>query len=247
MSQKTLLAEVIEELEKAILVAKRMEDAGKQPAVEIAILLDKLKHCYEMVLFSNIKSDSVIAEKHQAEEVIPDKVIEQKETIEVKPVPITEPHKPVEVITPEPNVIEVHESKPIEHEEKRVVDELKPIADILTAKTVKKHETLGEKHLSGRRFLNDYLAENKDRKDFSSLEQTKPIKDLTKAFRLNDQFLFTKELFNNDSAHFQSTIHTLNEMESLEDALMHIGANFEWKADEPTVVQFIDILQRRFM
>jgi len=247
MSQKTLLAEVIEELEKAILVAKRMEETGKQPAVEIAILLDKLKHCYETVLFSNRKSNPVMAEKHHVEDAIPTKVIEQKEPIEDKPVHVLEPPKPIVVITPEPTAVEVHVSKPIEHEEKPVVEEHKPITEILTAKTVKKHETLGEKHLSGRRFLNDYLAENKNRKDFSSLEQSKPIKDLTKAFRLNDQFLFTKELFNNDSTHFQNTIHTLNEMESLEDALMHIGANFEWKADEPTVVQFIDILQRRFM
>lgn len=247
MSQKTLLAEVIEELEKAILVAKRMEETGKQPAVEIAILLDKLEHCYEIVLFSDIKSNPVTAEKHHKVEAVTAKVIEQKEPIEDKSVPVFEPQKTVEVIIPEPTTVDIRASKPIDHEEKIAVEEHKPIAEILTAKTVKKHETLGEKHLSGRHFLNDYLAENKNRKDFSSLEQSKPIKDLTKAFRLNDQFLFTKELFNNDSTHFQNTIHTLNEMESLEDALMHIGANFEWKADEPTVVQFIDILQRRFM
>lgn len=243
MSQKSLIAEVIEELEKAILVAKKMEETGKQPAVEVAILLEKLRHCYEMLLFPESNSNKETDVKRHEEKSEPTKPLKTEESIKTETIHTPEIAKLVESAIP--IIVQVDEPvvKPIEKQ----VEEPKSVIIDKTAKIVKKHETLGEKHLAGKRFLKDYLADNISKEDLSTRQQKMPIADLNKAFRVIDTFMFTRELFKNDNLLFQNTIQTLNEMESLEDALMHIGANFDWKADEPTVVKFIEILQRRFM
>jgi len=243
MSQKSLIAEVIEELEKAILVAKKMEATGKQPAVEVAILLEKLRHCYEMLLLPESNSSKETVVKHSEEKSEPTKPIIIEEPIKAEPFQTPEIEEKVESHTPTTVPVADQEGKPTE----KKIEEPKTVLIDKTAKIVKKHETLGEKHLAGKRFLKDYLAENLNKEDLSTKQQKMPIADLNKAFRVIDTFMFTRELFKNDNLLFQNTIQTLNEMESLEDALIHIGANFEWKADEPTVVKFIEILQRRFM
>lgn len=243
MSQKSLIAEVIEELEKAILVAKKMEETGKQPAVEVAILLEKLRHCYEMLLFPESNSNKETVVKRHEEKSKPTNPVKTEEPIKVEPSHAPEMEELVEFTAPPTVPVAEPIGRPIEKQ----VEEPQPVLIDKTAKIVKKHETLGEKHLAGKRFLKDYLAENISKEDLSTRQQKMPIADLNKAFRVIDTFMFTRELFKNDNLLFQNTIQTLNEMESLEDALMHIGANFDWKADEPTVVKFIEILQRRFM
>lgn len=245
MSQKSLIAEVIEELEKAILVAKKMEETGKQPAVEVAILLEKLRHCYEILLFPENHSRKAIGVKNLEEKSEPTSHVKTEEPVKVAPGHTPEVEESVEPTAPSQEKHQV--SKPIEQPKEELVEEPKSVIIDKTAKIVKKHETLGEKHLAGKRFLKDYLADNISKEDLSTRQQKLPIADLNKAFRVIDTFMFTRELFKNDNLLFQNTIQTLNEMESLEDALIHIGANFEWKADEPTVVKFIEILQRRFM
>ncbi len=228
-------------------MAKRMESADKQNAVETAILLDKLRHCYELLLFPESKLEKETVETLHEEKRMPVTRLIPTETVEEEPANTPLPQKPVEVVTPEPIAAVKPASKPAEPPRVQHEEEPKTTTIDKTAKIVKKHETLGEKHLAGKRFLKDYLAENISKNDLSTKQQKMPIADLNKAFRVIDIFRFTKELFKNDNLLFQNTIQTLNEMHSLEDALIHIGANFDWKADEPTVIQFIEILQRRFM
>ena len=244
MSQKTLLAEVIEELEKAILVARKMEKSGTQPAVEIAILLDKIQRSYEMVLLAPHKPHSAIEkqpEKSHFPEPEPKRIIIPEEPATAK----REPEQNAATQTIEthttPHVKPTAPVNKIAEAEKPVTEKPEP------TKPAKKVEILGDKLVSGKRFLNDFLQGKSSVQDLSSKLQTKPIKDLTKAFGINDKFQYTRELFNNDSSLFQNTVQTLNEMNSIEDALIYIGAHFQWQADSPTVIKFIEILQRRYL
>ena len=247
MSQKTLLAEVVEELEKAILVARKMEESGKQPAVEVAILLDKIQRSYEMVLFSAHKPHSGIekqVEKSHLAEPEPKRVVVSEEpaiaAIE------QEPSKKEETQTVEASSTP-HVNPTIEIPVNKVVGIEKPVTiEPEPTKPAKKVEISGDV-VPEKRLLNDFLQGKNSVHDLSSKLQTKPINDLTKAFGINDKFQYTRELFNNDSTLFQNTVQTLNEMNSIEDALIYIGAHFEWQADSPTVIKFIEILQRRYL
>ncbi len=246
MSQKTILTEVIEELEKAITVAKRMEHSGNQPTIEVAILLGKLQLCYEKVLFSQGKAQPIYPEKvetiHTTIATEANKKNLSEEPLIAKRTQAPEPKQSSNGSMDEP-IITISDTR-----KNPVVEPNKPqIAKEEEHKHTRKTEILGDKLLSGKRFLSDFMAENKDRQDVTSKMQAKPIKDLSKAFGINDKFQYTRELFNNDNTHFQNTIITINQMGSIEEALIHIGAHFDWQADDPIVIQFIDILQRRFM
>jgi hypothetical protein len=249
MSHNSYLTTLIEELEKAILLARKMEESGSQPAIEQAILLEKLRNTYDLVLFQDPNSfpkasDNLENINH------PD----QKSSIQ-PPKILFEPKKKTKTTSDKDMVEEstIHSSK-IESSATLKEKPAKAIATKIDSPTVtsenkaaKQSETIGEKLRSGKRFLNEYLIENTDKHDLASLMQTKPIKDLSKAIGINDKFLFTRELFGGDSQQFQNVIHALNNMNSIEEALIYVGDNFDWQASDPTVIKLIELLQRRFI
>lgn len=252
MSHNSYLTTLIEELEKAILLARKMEESGKQPAIEQAILLEKLRNAYDFLLFQNSKiiSEPTVSTEEKADfnQHIASTPSRPTETIFVPNVDVK--NNPAKVTINEIENIRPKEI-PSSGSEKRVTksdSRVNPTPPVkVEDKAAKPTETLGEKLRSGRRFLNEFLAENTEKHDVASMMQSKPIKDLNKAIGINDKFLFTRELFGGDSQRFQDTIHDLNSMNTIEEALIYVGDNFDWQANDQTVIKLIELLQRRFI
>ncbi len=53
-------------------------------------------------------------------------------------------------------------------------------------------------------------------------------------------------LFRGDVALFESECETINEMRSLEDALVYIGQHHRWIPENAATIKFIDLLEKRF-
>lgn len=53
-------------------------------------------------------------------------------------------------------------------------------------------------------------------------------------------------LFHGNTALFHSEVAKLNEMESLEDALVYIGETYRWIPENAATIKFIDLLETRF-
>ena len=83
-------------------------------------------------------------------------------------------------------------------------------------------------------------------RSLSDVLEKRNLSDLRKAFSLNDRFRFRHDLFGNDDNLMMDTICKLNAMESFDDALAYLRANFKWDEDNPTVTYLLDILHRRF-
>lgn len=75
---------------------------------------------------------------------------------------------------------------------------------------------------------------------------TQPVPDIFVAIGLNDRFFFTRELFNDNTALFKSTISTLNNLTDFEAAKSHIESEFDWPEEDATVTQFMQIVKRRY-
>jgi hypothetical protein len=79
-----------------------------------------------------------------------------------------------------------------------------------------------------------------------------PIQDIRKAMGLNERIFTTNELFDGDTALFDSTLQALDRCRDFEEAsrylLLHVAAKFDWSA--PTrknkARNFIKLVQRRF-
>jgi chromosome segregation ATPase len=92
--------------------------------------------------------------------------------------------------------------------------------------------------------INDTIA--KPESAITAVRQ--PIHDITKAIAINDRFLFTRELFEGNTALFTQTINKLNTMGNLEEAKKYIQTVVkDWDDTSETAQLFLSIVQRRYL
>ena len=72
-----------------------------------------------------------------------------------------------------------------------------------------------------------------------------PISNLRSAIGLNDRFLYTRELFENDSSKFDLTVDTIDQLSSFLEAIEYLEKNFKWTKNENSL-KFMDLVKRRF-
>ncbi len=72
-----------------------------------------------------------------------------------------------------------------------------------------------------------------------------PIANLLTAISINDQYLFTRELFNNDKDFYDRSISYINSCSSIHEAVNYMKENFHWKKNE-TSKKFLEFVKRRF-
>lgn len=100
--------------------------------------------------------------------------------------------------------------------------------------------------------LSDLNEKNKRDDDSlaSKLKKTK-IDDLKSAVALNQRFLFSNELFGGNMEAFNRALNELNHLENMDEALRYIdlqlSKNYNWKKDSETVVDFLSLIERRFI
>lgn len=77
-----------------------------------------------------------------------------------------------------------------------------------------------------------------------------PIKDLKKAIGINDRFLYINELFRGDEAMYERSIKTINGFSIWPEAEYWIRRELKtklgWTDSEPTVIQFDQLIKKRF-
>lgn len=79
---------------------------------------------------------------------------------------------------------------------------------------------------------------------------TESVKDLKKAIGLNDRFLYINELFRGDEAMYERSIKTINSFAIFPEAEYWIRRELKtklgWVDADPTVMQFDQLVKRRF-
>ena len=98
-------------------------------------------------------------------------------------------------------------------------------------------ETLGEAH----QLVNDILSPEKGESGFQML----PISSLWDGIGINDRFLFVRELFGNNSSNFESAIDTIDQFNSIQEAVGYLKMNFKWNKTEASQ-KFTGLIKRRF-
>ena len=230
---------ILEELEKARQFLLKFQGTGKMSDIERDIVLAKFRNMYEflqLIQLEEIEHHSIDAklldstseqESSIIHEETPTKTIEFEEEVEKEAVSIVE----------ESLVIEKDESKPAE---------VHYVPIDTKSHSSGKTEILAEKFKSGS-FLNDALSQLQNVSDLSKKMQNQPIKDIFSAINLNDKFILIKELFNDDTALYQSTVEKLNAAGNFNDAVRYLDGNFTWDFTDPMVQNFLELVRRRFL
>ena len=96
--------------------------------------------------------------------------------------------------------------------------------------------------------LNDKLKQGKA--ELIEVLKETPIKDLRKAIGINDRFLFINDLFRGDEAMYERSIKTINSFNIFPEAEYWITRELKtklgWDTELPVVVQFDQLVKRRF-
>lgn len=79
----------------------------------------------------------------------------------------------------------------------------------------------------------------------------KPISDLKSAITINQKFLFTSRLFNEDKDAFETAVKQINSFTSYLEADDYVQNNlkrrFDWEMKNPTVKEMMELIERRFL
>jgi hypothetical protein len=124
------------------------------------------------------------------------------------------------------------------------VAETTNVTEILKEETVKEST---EKKVFGEQFakepsLNDKLAST----NFHEAKiKAQPVESIKGTIGLNDRFLFTRELFGNDSARYESSIDHLDQLTTILEAIEFLEKNFQWTKNDASL-KFMDLVKRRF-
>lgn len=96
------------------------------------------------------------------------------------------------------------------------------------------------------------LFEFKAAKELSEKLSERPIRDLTKAFALNDKLLYANELFGKELVVFNESIRQLNSYGSFDEAkgyLSQLANKYDWTKGEKAKLakDFIKLIRRRYI
>ncbi|MFK7933772.1 MAG: hypothetical protein AB8G22_09690 [Saprospiraceae bacterium] len=96
------------------------------------------------------------------------------------------------------------------------------------------------------------LFEFKAAKELSEKLSERPIRDLTKAFALNDKLLYANELFGKELVVFNESIRQLNGMQNFAEAkdfLSQLATKYKWTKGERSKVakDFVKLVRRRYV
>jgi hypothetical protein len=220
MSKETI-NKIIGELDKVKTILQNINKTGHLPEIERDLILSKMRNIYEFLILiqPDFSSDDEIVKKEVGDT---SKKSKPEDTYDV----VKEVEKKEEV---KPETTENVEVQLPKQEPYKI-----------------KEEILIEKFQSTGNFVHDALTRYVDTFDISKKLQNQPLKDIYSAIGLNDKFLFTKELFNDDMDLYKFTIDKLNHSGNFNDAIQYIDSNFKWDFENNAVQKLLELVRRRF-
>ncbi len=92
--------------------------------------------------------------------------------------------------------------------------------------------------------LNDKLQGSRVNNLQEKIQKSK-LKDIQSAIGINDQFLFIRELFENNSEEYKLAINYINSRGDYNEIISHFNKSQKWDNEDVTVIQFFDLIKRK--
>lgn len=187
------------------------------------------------VLMPGLRSQQQPVEQSVWEKYAPRPEVEEAAVVVAAAAPVSRPVPVEEVVTVKP--------------EPAPVAPVPPAAKPITYDPLVEIPTLSQQiNQAEPESINDRLKQPKS--ELAELLKETPIKDLRKAIGINDRFLFINELFRGDEAMYERSIKTINGFNIFPEAEYWINRELKtklgWNIDHPAVLQFDQLIRRRF-
>ncbi len=93
--------------------------------------------------------------------------------------------------------------------------------------------------------LNDKLQGSRGNNLQEKIQKSK-LEDIQSAIGINDQFLFIRELFENNSEEYKSAINYINSHTDYNEIISHFNKSQKWDNEDVSVIQFFSLIKRKF-
>lgn len=229
---------IISGLKELLQLLEKSEKSGSLPGIEIDIAKAKLQQIYETLLHLKLSqsSDSRIIETKMPETESENNLTENIKNSEVANDDLMQLD---DSTTKETNENQTDSGQ---NSEIKVKEEMSHQQEAFTGK-----EILAERFHKNQNYVNELLAQGFQKKDISSLMQSKPIKDIEAAIGINEKFLFTRELFSGDEETYLKTIRILNNAANFNEAFNYIHNTFNWNIKGEAAQKLLELVRRRFI
>ena len=244
------------EIKSLIHIIDRLADKENFSQIEIDLALLKTQQVYDLLLQleMNRKQTLLPSEKQASAEIINKKDSTSGHIPEPKSTPILKQESKVEE-KPESKMPVVKEEDSTSIESDLILIEETPVNIENIEKNEVKNEVhsitnendiLAEKFKRSDPLINEVLARG-GKRDFSSLMQSKPVKNIEAAIGINERFEFVRELFNGDAASYTKTIKMLDASSNFNEAFNYLNQTYSWDLESDMVHKLLDIVRRRFI
>lgn len=190
------------------------------------------------------------------EEVIPEKVMEEKKEAFTPEIMQFEPEEPV-IETSEPvDIWDVEEPKPVvvPEKEKPAEPPTKPVKpgkkESVDLFSLAEKEIVADKFKEPQKSIHDKIATEKTDKTMADKIGKTSIGNLKTAIGINDKFLFINELFKGDIQEYNKTIDKLNSYSSLEETTIFLEEQkekYRWSEKPDAYQKLEDLIIRKFL
>ena len=226
-------------IRKISLLLETFEDGNQVSALEKDLLLSYIKDMYDMVLDTSVSRNEVRTEARDIQ-VIPEDLGGQSEKISSIPSPKIQARE----VQKEPVVTEVPVPLP---QKKEAVQNTVSVADTEKIPVVKPTGTHLSQEAMEEIFKEEKVSELSDKLSMSHID------DIRKGLGLNERLFTQKELFGDNSSHFNEVLDTLNKMSTYDEAKTYLLNNvipvYHWDSEGKVkkAATFIKLVKRRFI
>ena len=238
------------------LIQKIQTDIHILEANQVEMFATQMKKHQALILSIHQQMRNIAPEKEKQEKKFAPPVIEDPNKVPSseaeanKPVTEKEISKQIIETVTEPSDISDQKTKPAEKPEKQPekpaaeipAQKVKPIEDAIIRPTDPISATK-ETEAS----TIPQQAEVSTPHSINDLIEKKKLSDLRKAFSLNDRFLYRRELFGGSEDAMNKVIAILNTKASFKDSVDFLEEKMHWDFSNPTVKNFVKILEIRFL
>jgi hypothetical protein len=257
------VSEIKKELKEVEKLVEKLEKSGTLPQIELDLARTKLQNIYsgllnisEEIHIPNVTASNLEAHKqniqpksdpasknasNKSQHPVHEKIKNKNHDI-AQPSGIDETNNDLIVIDDQKNEGEGQKKQgspdSLHHEKQEIPKE--QVAH-------KQKEILAEKYGKNQTFINELLAQGYQKKDISTLMQSKSIKNIASAIGVNERFSFVKELFNGDDDTYAKTITILDNSANFNEAFTYIHSTFSWDLESDAAQKLLDLVRRRFI
>jgi len=143
------------------------------------------------------------------------------------------------------SILEDNET-PIKIIEESTITEVKPIEETNHIEEANQYIESSKNNIeTNLSTLNDKHQASRGNNLQEKIQKSK-LSDIQSAIGINDQFLFIRELFDNKSEDYKSAINYINTHNDCNKIISHFNRSMQWDNEEDAVIQFFDLIKRKF-